>query len=98
VINLLEPDTGEDVESRPAVGLDLLRRHDAQHEAFAAEIAAARRKRRGLPLAVDELEVGGFMSLRHRGLDIRDAADLLDEACEAAGPERSGQPKPPSQA
>jgi hypothetical protein len=40
VINLLAPDTGEDVESRPAVGLDLLGRHDAQHDAFAAEIEA----------------------------------------------------------
>jgi hypothetical protein len=33
----------------------------------------------GLPLAVDQLEVGGFISLRRRGLHIRTAGQLLDD-------------------
>jgi hypothetical protein len=80
VINLLAPDISEGVELRPAVGVDLLGRHDDHHEAFGAEIADVLAACEGLPLAVDELEVSGFMSLRHRGLDIRDAAELLDAA------------------
>jgi hypothetical protein len=92
VINLLRPDTAEGVELRPAVGVDLLGRHDDQHEAFGAEIAAVLAGREGLPLAVDELEVSGFMSLRRRGLDIRDAAELLDEAHAAVGSRLSSRP------
>jgi hypothetical protein len=86
VINALAPDAGEGVELRPAVGLDLLGRHDDRHEVFGAEIAAVlARGCAGLPLAVDELEVSGFMSLRRCGLDIRDAAELLDDARAAVG-------------
>jgi hypothetical protein len=84
VINLLRPDTAEGVELRPAVGVDLLGRHDDQHEAFGAEIAAL--------LAVDQLEVSGFMSLRRRGLDIRGAAELLDEAHAAVSSRLSSRP------
>jgi Xaa-Pro dipeptidase len=82
VIKALRPDAGEGVELRPAVGLDLLGRHGDQHEAFGGEIAAALAAAgcEGLPLAIDELEVSGFLSLRRLGLDLREAAEVLDEA------------------
>lgn len=92
VINSLCPDTAEGVELWPAVGVDLLGRHDDQHNAFGAEIAAVLAGCEGLPLAVDELEVSGFMSLRRLGLDIRDAAALLDEAHAAVSPRLSSRP------
>lgn len=91
VIDALRPDPGERVELRPAVGLDMLGRHGDRQEAFGAEIAGALASAgcEGLPLAIDELEVSGFLSLRRRGLDLRDAAALLHEARAAAG---SGEP------
>jgi hypothetical protein len=93
VINAMRPDVGEGVELRPAVGLDLFGRHGDQHQAFGAEIAAVLAGRcKGLPLAVDELEVSGFIGLRRRGLDIRDAAELLDDARAATRSGPSGRP------
>lgn len=83
VLSALRPEAGEGVELRPAVGLDLLGRHDDDgRDAFGTEIAAAlaRAGGEGLPLAVDELEASGFLSLRRCGLDIRDAAGVLEGA------------------
>jgi hypothetical protein len=87
VLNALRPRAAEGVELRPAVGLDLLGRHDDEQEAFGAEITGAldRAGVAQLPLAVDQLEASGFLSLTRRGLDLRDAGELLDEARAAAG-------------
>jgi hypothetical protein len=82
VLSALRPATEEGVELRPAIGLDLLGRHDSAGTEFGDEIGAAlvRAGVDGLPLAVDELEASGFLSLRRRGLEIRDAADVLKAA------------------
>jgi hypothetical protein len=88
VLSALEPAAADGVELRPAVGLDLLGRHDGEHDAFGAEIAAAlaRAGVEGQPLAIDALEASGFLSLRRCGLDIRDAAGVLEGAWAALRP------------
>lgn len=93
MIGALRPVAGEGVELRPGVGLDFFGRHGDQHDAFGTEIAAVLADGcGGLPLAIDELELSGFISLRRRGLDIRDAADLLDEVRDRRGQESPTRP------